>query len=201
MVRWTPEMEEEFIDLEIMEDILEEKRTVKGDFTTGIYIKEQKEEFEKVSVLDGEIELYLPQKREKKEHYGREFMYPKVMGKFEEYVSDDGRFCFTIEKLEDCLPEDSDIKADVVENIEDRYANTVITEIADFENKGMKIDSIMAEGMIGEDFDEYVGFIFFIVCGTELYRFYIMSEDSLWDITYKLGLRVVKNMELKEGIL
>lgn len=197
-MRWTLEMEEEFIDLEIMEDILEEKRTIKGDFITGIYIKEQKEEFEKVSVLDDQIQLYLPQKRENKEHYGREFMYPEVMGKYEEYVSEDGRFCFTIEN---CTSKDSYLKKDVTEDIEDRYKNTVITEIADFENNGMKIQSIMAEGMIGDDLDEYVGFIFFIDCVTVLYRFYIISEEPLWDITYKLGLRVVKNMELKEGIL
>ncbi len=206
-MRWLPEMEEKFIDLDIMEKILEDKRTIRGNFTDGIYIKERKTDFEKAEFLNGEIKIYLPIGKVKKEHYGKKFIYPEVMGIYEEYVSEDERFAFTIEKFItdsgdwgkigfESVPEAEKIKEYISDNIQEKFENTVITEISDYDLDHIQISILMAEGILEENAQEIVGYIFLILYQSQIYRFYIMAEDELWEIIYKLGKKIIQNVEI-----
>lgn len=208
-MRWTLEMEEEFIDLEIMERILDDKRNVKGNFIDGIYIKEERTEFAKVSSLNGEISIYLPEDREEKEHYGRKFAYPEKMGTYEEYVVLNERICFTIEKAsetvskseseENKLPDMENWKELTIDSIEDNNDDTVVTQIEDLSINGIQIYSLMIKGFIGEEPEQYAGYIYLIIYGTQVYRIYAMSEYGIWELTYKLGKKIAENIEIKAG--
>lgn len=200
-MRWTLEMEEEFIDLEIMKILLDEKRNVKGNFDDGIYIKEKRTEFSKISLLNNEIELYLPEDKAKKEHYGKEFAYPEKMGTYEEYVILNESMCFTIEKpLEtNVLSDMEEWKEYTIDGIEDNNGDTVVTQIEDLSIDGIQIHSLMIKGFIGEEVEQYTGYVYLIICGTHIYRMYIMSVQENWELTYKLGNKIVENIEIKAG--
>lgn len=203
-MRWTLEMEEEFIDLEIMKILLDEKRNVKGNFEEGIYIKEERTEFAKISVLNDEISVYLPEDREKKEHYGRMFAYPEKMGIYEEYVILDGRICFTVEKAlpepeENMIPDMEEWKELTIDGIEGKNEDTVVTQIEDLGIDGIQIHSLMIKGFIGEEPEQYAGYIYLAIRGKQAYRIYLMSAYEMWELTYKLGKKIAENIEIKAG--
>ena len=57
----------------------------------------------------------------------------------------------------------------------------------------------MIKGFIGEEPEQYVGYIYLIIYGTQVYRIYAMSEFEIWELTYKLGKKIVENIEIKAG--
>lgn len=203
-MRWTLEMEEEFIDLEIMKILLDEKRNVKGNFNDGIYIKEKRTEFAKIPVLNDEISVYLPEDREKKEHYGKVFAYPEKMGIHEEYVILDDKICFTVEKVlpeseENMIPDMEEWKEITIDDIEDKNEDTVVTQIEDLSNDGIQIQSLMIKGFIGEEPEQYAGYIYLAIREKHVYRIYLMSAYENWELTYKLGKKIAENIEIKAG--
>lgn len=206
-MHWKPEMEEKFMDLDFMEVLLEEKRTVKGNFEEGIYIKEVKTPFDKVSLFDGEIEIYLPSNRIQTEHCGKEFLYPDGMGVYEEYITEKGDFAFTIEKFAESsmdlekvgLSPVADIKElyeYTSDNIQEKHENTSVTDIDQFEQSDIQISSAIAGGILEDDMD-FAGNIFVIVYKSKVYRFYVIAKEELSETAYKLGKKIVEKLEIK----
>lgn len=206
-MHWEPEMEEKFMDLDYMKVLLEGKRTVKGNFEEGIYIREVKTPFDKVSFFNGEIEFYLPTERIQTEHCGKKFLYPDAMGMYEEYASEKGDFAFTIEKFAENsmdlekvgLSPISNIK-EIYEytsdNIQEKHEDTVVTNIDYFEQNDIQVSSAIAEGIL-EDGTDFVGHIFVIVYKSKVYRFYVIVKEELSETAYKLGKKIAEKLEIK----
>ena len=194
---WTEEDEEKFVDLEIMNILLKPKRTVKGDFLGEMYIVEKKVEFSQYSFFDQQVKLYLPEGTVG-EHKGEEIFYVDDMGEYIEYVSEDNKLFFTIEKgNSEIFGMDSDeyfdLEAfydDYIDNLEDNNIDleAYIYEKHKLENMNVDILNIMIEN----DDLEFYGYIFYIYKEENIYRFYIGTFDYSMEVIEELGKRIVQ---------
>lgn len=202
-MKWTLEMEEEYIDLNIIREILKDKRTVGGELDEGIYIKENYVPFKKISVLDNQLQIFLPEQIEETQHYGKEFIHPKEMGMYEEYSMKNGLLHFIVENATNIGKAHNDFemedwKEKTADDIEERYEDTVITELDDWNSDGIEVSSLMAEGLIGEELDRYIGYIYLLLYKEHIYRIYIMSEYEFWEIDNRLGRKIADSVQIKE---
>ena len=194
---WTEEDEEKFIDLEIMDILLKPKRTVKGEFEGDFYIVEKKIEFGQHIFFGNEVKLYLPKGAAGK-HKGEEIFYVDDMGEYIEYVSEDNKLFFTIEKGDSKIfgiekEEYSDLEDfydDYVDRLEDK---NIDLEAYMYENhvlEDMKVDILNL--MIEIDDTDFYGYIFYVYKGENIYRFYIGTFEYSMEVVEELGKRIVQ---------
>ena len=199
---WTIEDEEKYLDMDIMKSLLTPKRTVKGDLETDTYIQEKKVEFTLTSFFNNEISLYLPEGR-MSEHYGSRLFYFDKMGEYVEYVSSDDSIVFTIEKcsnnqfgVED-KPEDEDLYEMLLEELEEKYEDTVGIYWEDFylDNCGLNVYVLRATSEI--DDEDCEGLIYFISDDKVSYRFYLASYKKDIELIDALGQKIVEKIAYK----
>ena len=188
-------MEEQFSDLSIISMIIANKSPVKGNFVDGVYIKGKRTEFEKVPVCGGRLEVWLPVNKEKKEHYGKEFVCPEHMELYEEYVCEEGNYGVAFEVCQEW--KDTEISAqklaeDFQEEVEEKYLCTCISIAYVFEDEHL-LCYLVADGELNHE--TVYSYIYFLRNDTNIYRCYFYcSELKREEICY-LAEMIIENIE------
>ncbi len=199
-MKWNPEMESQWKDLSVIGILVKEKQTVKGNFQDGLFIKEKRVEFEKVSICEGRILAYLPLERERKERYGRKFVCPD-MEQYEEFVCGEGNYGIAFEVCPQSQGKKTEISVkelaeDFIDEVQEKYEDTVVGLVNIFQGKRI-LCSLVAEGEM--DNKTVFSYIYFIKGETNLFRCYIFCEKSNWKEMSYLAAKIVKNIETIDG--
>ncbi len=200
MLKWNMEMEENFIDLLIINELLKEKKLLKGDFDKEFYIKERKVDFEKASVCEGRMKIYLPVEREQTESFGSKFTYPPQMGAYEEYICEGGAYGVTIEicDLEDETKQNEtakEVAGRMKEDIQEKYEDTCVYIANIFENDDW-LCCLLADGEIEDK--RVFSYIYVLRKGTTLYRIYVLCKKDNWRELAYLAKKMVNKIEWME---
>lgn len=189
-MRWTLEMEEEFTDLKIVAELTKDRSIIKGNFEEGLYIRGKKAEFEKVSILDDKIKLYLPLNREKIENCGSKFAYPIDMGEYVEYVCEGGKYGFTFELYNTDDTQIDEVTEEFKYNVQEKYEYTIVDIMEQTEKEGHIVGMVMVSGEVNEE--DMLAYVYIMDC----FRMYSFGKNEDWKIVRKLASMIFEHIEI-----
>lgn len=188
-MKWNLEMEENFSDLEIISQIVKNKTTVQGTFEEGIYIRGRKMAFEKVSVLNERIQVYLPVRREQMNHSGDRFAYPQAIGEHEEYRCEDGAFNFTFEIYETNDMAMEDRLEEFKYGVQERYELTSVNINSELKKDGKAAGTALISGEV-EEKSAFAYVYFWEDC-----RMYVFCSEENWEAVRSLAFKIFNEAE------